>query len=60
MKDVFGKIIELILAVIAEILNFLDDAIPIFALFLYRLFVLILLYSITQQLNEIIRILRCG
>ena len=42
---------------IGGILTFLDYAIPIFALFLYRLFVLILLYTITQQLNEIIGML---
>ena len=42
---------------IGGILTFLDYAIPTFAIFLYRLFVLILLYAITQQLNEIIGIL---
>ena len=51
---------EAFLKFIGDILKFLDYAIPIFALFLYRLFVLILLYAITQQLNEIIGILRCG
>ena len=45
---------------IGNVLTFLDYAVPIFAVFLYRLFVLILLYAITQQLNEIVGILRCG
>ena len=42
---------------IGDILKFLDYAVPIFALFLYRLFVLILLYTIMKQLNEIFVIL---
>lgn len=51
---------ELIFKLIGNLLDLLDDAIPIFALFLYRLFVLILLYTITQQLNVIIGVLKCG
>lgn len=42
---------------IGGILEFMDYAIPRFAIFLYRLFVLILLYTIMKQLNEIFVIL---
>lgn len=51
---------EMIFKFIGSLLDFLDDAVPIVAIFLYRLFVLILLYTITQQLNEIIGILNRG
>ena len=51
---------ESIFKVIGNLLEFLDYAVPTVAMFLYRLFVLILLYSITQQLNEIIRVLNGG
>ena len=50
----------LIFKFIGNLLEFLDYAVPIVAMFFYRLFVLILLYSITQQLNEIIRVLNGG
>ena len=51
---------ELIFKFIGNLLDFLDYAVPIVAMFLYRLFVLILLYIITQQLNEIIGVLNGG
>ena len=51
---------ESIFKVIGNLLEFLDYAIPTVMMFLYRLFVLILLYLITQQLNEIIRVLNGG
>lgn len=51
---------ELIFKLIGNLLDFLDDAVPIVAMFLYRLFVLILLYTITQQLNMIIDVLNGG
>lgn len=55
-----GVAMEMIFKFIGSLLDFLDDAVPIVAIFLYRLFVLILLYTITQQLNEIIGILNRG
>ena len=51
---------EVIFKFIGNLLDFLDDAVPIVAMFLYRLFVLILLYTIIQQLNEIIGVLNGG
>jgi len=51
---------ELIFKFIGNLLDFLDDAVPIVAIFLYRLLVLILLYTITQQLNVIIGVLNRG
>lgn len=51
---------ELIFKFIGNLLDFLDYAVPVVAMFLYRLFVLILLYIITQQLNEIIGVLNGG
>ena len=48
---------ESIFKVIGNLLEFLDYAVPTVAMFLYRLFVLMLLYSIMQQLNDIISIL---
>jgi len=55
-----GIAMELFFKFIGNLLEFLDYAIPTVMMFLYRLFVLILLYSITQQLNEIIRALNGG
>lgn len=48
---------ELFFKLIGNLLEFLDYAVPTVAMFLYRLFVLMLLYSITQQLNDIISVL---
>ena len=55
-----GVAMELFFKFIGNLLEFLDYAVPTVAMFLYRLFVLMLLYSIMQQLNEIIRILNGG
>lgn len=60
MKDVFEEVVGLILAVIGEILNLLDDAIPILLLVAYRLIIIILLYDIVKHLETIIRITKCG
>ena len=60
MKSALEKIIMLILDCIAEILNFLDVAIPIMLLVAYRVIVIILLYDIVCHLNTIIRITKGG
>ena len=60
MKDVFKEVVGLILAVIGEILNLLDDAIPILLLVAYRLIIIILLYDIVKHLETIIRITKYG
>ena len=60
MKDIFGKIIEFIFAVIAEILNFLDDTTPILLLVVYRLIIIILLYDIVKHLEILIKLVKGG